>query len=203
MIFCVKSPILAGNQRIKQISRRDENQSVLDFRQGYKGLFSNMEISRHWIKSLAYQEEQMEKNGEVAFQASKSSLSEGQLKEYTVEFLKSLRTAFTQNVSYFNQLKGYLSSIRIYAIANTEADFMLFRAGYKLVFSMKDPGLIAIKFAGVDSFVNQQPYTPVEYLKAIQAPFGEIKWTYNNHDIRMEYLIRFYLTQFVKQSISS
>ncbi len=161
-----------------------------------------MEVGQHWIKNLAYQEDQMEKKGEVAFQSSEKALSEEEFKDLTVEFLKQLRTAFTQHVSYFNQLKGYLGSIRIYGITNTEADFMLFRGGYKLVFSMKTAGLVAIRFVNVDNITHSQSsYSPVDYLKAAEAPFGEIKWTYNNHNIRIDYLIRHYLTQFVKQSI--
>ena len=161
-----------------------------------------METSQHWIKNLAYQEDQMEKKGEVSFKPSKDSLSQEELKEHTVEFLKQLRTAFTQNISYFNQLKGYLGSIRIYGITNTKADFMLFRGGYKLLFSIKNPGLIAIRFVNIDHITaSHQDHILVEYLKAAQAPFGEIKWTYNSHDIRIDYLIRYYLTQFVKQSI--
>ena len=160
-------------------------------------------MHRHWIKNLAYQEDQMEKKGEVAFRtSSKKDISTEEFKLQTNEFLKQLRTAFAQHIAYFNQLKGYLGSIRIYGIAQTQADFMLFRGGCKLVFSMKEAGLIAIRFSNADDITySQKTPIPMDYIKATEAPFGEIKWTYNDHDIKVNYLIRYYLTQFVKQSI--
>ena len=161
-----------------------------------------MDTHRHWIKNLAYQEDQMEKKGEVAAHSSKQDLSPKVLENKTADFLKQLRLAFSQHVAYFNQLKGYFGSIRIYGIAQTQSDFMLFRSGCKLIFSMKEPGLISIRFSNADDITySQKTYIPVDYIKAAEAPFGEVKWTYSNHDIKVDYLIRYYLTQFVKQSI--
>ncbi|MFL4294751.1 hypothetical protein P9445_22145, partial [Enterobacter asburiae] len=50
--------------------------------------------------------------------------------------------------SAFNQLKGStLGHIRIYGISKTRADFMLFRNGYKLIFSLRQPGLITVSYS--------------------------------------------------------
>ena len=158
----------------------------------------------NWIKNLVQQENKMEASGQMSFQSAIQP-SEEDLKEHTIEFLKQLRTAFTQNISVFNQLKGYMGSIRIYGIIETESDFMLFRNGYKLVFFMKGPGLIAIRFSNSENSLPGQDshstHQPCDYLKGTWGSFGELKWTHNNQPIRIDYLVRFYITHFVKQSV--
>ena len=99
-----------------------------------------METLNNWVKTLVRQEEQMEKTGKIAA-ANPFCPSKEELQEHTVEFLKQLRTAFTQHISFFNQLKGYMGSIRIYGITGTLADFMLFRNGYKMIFFYEISGM--------------------------------------------------------------
>lgn len=166
----------------------------------------SMEIEPNWIKSLVHQENQLENTGEVSLQSFKSTTtgSEEELKEHSVEFLKQMRLAFTQSVSFFNQLKGYMGTIRIYGITGAEGDFMLFRNGYKLIFSLKSPGIISIRFLNIESLVPNKEDTvssPADYLKGVWGSFGELKWTHNNQPIRLDFLIRHYMTHFVKQSI--
>ena len=56
--------------------------------------------------------------------------------------------AFVEAAAAFNQLKGStLGQMRIYGISKTKADFMLFRNGYKLIFSMKQPGVITVSYS--------------------------------------------------------
>lgn len=157
-----------------------------------------------WIQRLAHQEDKLETKGEVSFQTFPSTSNE-ELEEHTVEFLKQLRVGFTQSVSLFNQMKGYIGSIRIYGISNTESDFMLFRNGYKLIFSMKGPGLIAIRFLNTQDVLprsdSEQTPPAAQYVKGVWGAFGEMKWTHNEQAIKIDYLIRYFMTHFVKQSI--
>ena len=162
-----------------------------------------MESTQNWIKNLAHQEEQVDKTGQIPYSNPSSTPSEEELREHTVEFLKQLRVAFTQSISFFNQLKGYMGSIRIYGITGREADFMLFRGGSKMIFSMKEAGLIMVRFSSLETSLPGQEHShhPADYIKGVWGAFGELKWTYNNQAIRIDYLIRHYMTHFARSSL--
>lgn len=156
-----------------------------------------------WIKSLVRQEDHLEATGEISFQAFPSTSSE-ELLEHTVEFLRQLRTGFTQTVSSFNQMKGYIGSIRIYGISETDSDFMIFRNGYKLVFSVQEAGLVSIKFLNTQELLpGQEPAESpsIEYIKGVWGAFGELKWMHAEQPLKIDFLIRYFMTHFVRQSI--
>ena len=92
----------------------------------------------NWIKDLVRLEQNMETAGEISLPETQPSKE--QLIEHTLEFMRQLRTAFAAHAAVFNHIKGFLGSLRIYGIADTQADFMLFRHGHKLVFSVREPG---------------------------------------------------------------
>ncbi|PIS11572.1 MAG: hypothetical protein COT73_03240, partial [Bdellovibrio sp. CG10_big_fil_rev_8_21_14_0_10_47_8] len=59
----------------------------------------------------------------------------------TLRYLQQLKNEFIEAASAFNELKASpLGRIKIYGIAKTHADFMLFRNGFKMIFSMRAPG---------------------------------------------------------------
>lgn len=156
-----------------------------------------------WIKELVAAERQMEESGLVDMEAGFDT--HRQLEESTLEFLNDLKAAFVEAASAFNQLKGAnVGQLRIYGIAKTKGDFMLFRNGYKLIFSLRQPGLISVSTASATShFV---PGTPKieddsrDILHAAWGAFGQLVWTYNDHPIQLDYLVRYYLSRFVKDS---
>lgn len=129
-----------------------------------------------------------------------------QLEEDTVEFINDLKAGFVEAAGAFNQLKGAThGQLRIYGISKTKADFMLFRNGYKLIFSMRQPGHISVTYSNAGA--NYVPGTgiqddgdPKDLLKATWGAFGELVWTYNEHPINVDYLIRYYMSRFVKDS---
>lgn len=157
----------------------------------------------NWIKDLVRLEQDMEASGLISL--PESSPSPEQLSEHTIEFMQQLRTAFTANSAVFNHMKGFLGSLKIYGIANTQADFMLFRHGHKLIFSIKEPGLISVRMKFNDQLLNNNKTIPTEepadFIKGEWGPFNELKWTYNDHIINIDYLIRYYMTVFVKNSV--
>ena len=159
--------------------------------------------AKDWIKDLVRTEQDMETKGEISLPSAQPSQKE--LMEHTLEFMRQLRTAFTTHSALFNHIKGFLGSLRIYGIANTSADFMLFRNGHKLVFSVKEPGLISVCMKFNDPFLvkNSSPATeePADFIKGEWGPFNELKWTYNDQRINIDYLIRYYMTAFVKNSV--
>lgn len=156
-----------------------------------------------WIKELVLAEQQMEESGVVDFSAGFDP--EGFLEDQTLEFMNDLKAAFVGAASAFNQMKpSNLGQIKIYGISKTKADFMLFRNGFKLIFAVKQPGAVAIRFHAMapSPLPGQSFEDPAseDLLKARWGAFGELKWTYKDHPLNIDYLVRYYLTRFIKES---
>ena len=155
-----------------------------------------------WIKDLVRLEQNIETTGQISLPETKPS--QEQLTEHTIEFMRQLRTAFTAHSAVFNHMKGFLGSLRIYGIADTQADFMLFRHGHKLVFSIREPGFISVRMKFNDQVLNNNKSStedPADFIKGEWGPFNELQWTYNDQKINIDYLIRYYMTVFVKTSV--
>ena len=153
-----------------------------------------------WIKELVRSESDTDASRHGTF-SEDITPSQSDLAEHSMEFLKQLKTAFTTQFADFNRLKGFSGSVKIYGIADTEADFMLFRKGHKLVFSLKEPGLIAVQMKFNDQILNTtMSGQSADLIKGEWGPFNELKWTYNNQAIDINHLIRYYITYFVKNS---
>lgn len=157
-----------------------------------------------WIKELVLAEQQMEEAGVVDMEAGFDPAR--QVEEATSEFIQDLKAGFVEAASAFNQLKGSTHGhIRIYGISKTKADFMLFRNGYKLIFSMRQPGLITVAHSNAGAHYipgqTKNEDTPAQdMLRASWGAFGQLIWTYNEHEINIDYLIRYYASRFVKDS---
>lgn len=159
-----------------------------------------------WIKDLVRAEQEMEESGMIDFTAGFDP--QKLLSEESLHFLNDLKVSFVDAVTNFNQMKGSpMGRIKIYGISNTEADFMLFRNGFKLIFSLKKPGTLSIKFHYVGaSFVpgaqtkESEVDTGEELLIAKWGPFGDLVWTYNDQALKIDFLVRYYLSRFIKES---
>lgn len=159
-----------------------------------------------WLKELVLAEQHMEDTGMIDMTAGFDP--ERELEDATTEFLTDLKTAFVEASATFNQLKGSsVGTIKIYGISKTRADFMLFRNGYKLIFSMKQPGVIQVSFnATVPTFVPGQNASetptggPVDQLTARWGAYGELVWTSKELPINLDFLIRYYVSRFVRES---
>ena len=159
-----------------------------------------------WVRDLVEAEQRMEESGIIDLSAMPDDSRD--LKEKTNEFLKIIKENFMDYSTAFNNLKNStVGSVKIYGISNTIADFMLFRNGYKLLFSANEPGRIAINFqAGTAQFMpnpqGQVGFSPSseEYLDAKYGPFGEMSWTYRGTPVNPQYLVRYYLSRFVRES---
>lgn len=162
-----------------------------------------------WIKDLVRAEQKMEESGVVdfsfGFDPQQILISE------SIAFLNNLKTAFVEAASSFNQLKGSsVGRVKIYGISNTHADFMLFRNGFKLIFSLKEPGVIGIRFHFVGAgFVQvapasdngaKVPAAEEDTLIARWGAFGDLVWTYQDQTVKTDYLVRYYMTRFVRES---
>ncbi len=177
---------------------------IRPLRRGFLGMPASENNETSWIRSLVRLEQNMEASGQISL--PEMSPSTEQLAEHTIEFMRQLRTAFTTSCAVFNHMKGFLGSLRIYGIAGTEADFMLFRNGHKLIFSVKEPGLICVRMSFNDQLLNTKKddshqQQPADFIKGEWGPFNELKWEYNGRSINIDYLIRYYMTGFVKNSV--
>lgn len=162
-----------------------------------------------WIKDLVRAEQKMEESGVVDF--SFGFDPQHLLVTESVGFLNNLKTSFVEAASSFNQLKGSsVGRIKIYGISNTHADFMLFRNGFKLIFSLKEPGAIGIRFHFVGAGFVQVPAATdngakvptgeEDTLIARWGAFGDLVWTYQDQAVKPDYLVRYYMTRFVRES---
>ncbi len=158
----------------------------------------------NWIRELVTAEQQMEESGLVDMEAGFDA--HRRLEENTLEFLTDLKAAFVEAAAAFNQLKGStVGNIRLYGIAKTKGDFMLFRNGYKLIFSLRQPGLVTVAHASaathfVPGSTKGDEGGERDLLHAAWGAFGQLVWTYNDHPIQLDYLVRYYMSRFVKDS---
>lgn len=160
-----------------------------------------------WIKELVKAEQTMEESGVIDF--SPSHDPQTHLKEDTVGFLNEVKGQFIAAASAFNQLKSSSNGrIKIYAISKTDADFMLFRNGFKLIFSMKEAGKVIVSFNhfGIGFLPGEQANEAAQRLMneneltAQWGAFGDLVWTFENQEIKIDYLVRHYLSRFIRES---
>lgn len=162
-----------------------------------------------WIRDLVKSEEQMEESGLIDMG---TGLGNNQNLEHdSLQFLQQLKSEFIEAASAFNELKASpLGRVKIYGIAKTHADFMLFRNGFKMIFSLMEPGKISIRF----NFIGPN-YTPSQtpslmntattmmeenILEAKFGPFEELRWTYKGEAIKLVNVVKYHLTLFIKES---
>ena len=154
-----------------------------------------------WIKELVRVEHEMEESGVI--QISTGFNPEKHLYDESLHMLVRLKREFVDTSTAFNQMKNSpLGRVKVYSISETQADFMLFRNGFKLIFSMKQPGRIGMRFHQASNLNPAfEPKTQdEEYLIAEWGPFGDLVWTYNGKSVKVDYLIKYYTTRFIHES---
>ncbi len=152
----------------------------------------------NWIEQLALDEVQREQQGFV--DAREAHHQEGMMNEENLRFLEELFDYFSKQIQVFNDLRSHdqpLQRIKIYKITGTEADFMLFRNGLKLLFSKKSFNCLSIQYLDQDKQLEKNSYQ--EILLQL-GPFEQLQWTYQGQAFQKEALVRYYLSHFVKKS---
>ncbi len=166
-----------------------------------------------WIKNLVRTEEDMEQAGIV--DADLGLDKDRVLVTETLRFLQNLKNSFVEASSLFNDLKSSpVGRIKIYGIAKTHADFMLFRNGYKMIFGLKAPGRVSIRFNFIGSSyiptardpepsltgAGAQSLMEEHLVEAAMGAFGEVEWAFHGHRFQLDNLVRHYMSLFVKES---
>lgn len=163
----------------------------------------------NWIKDLVRAEQQMEESGMVEIASGFDS--DRILEQDTIQFLQQLKAEFVDAVTAFNDLKpSALGRVKIYGIAKTQADFMLFRNGFKMIFSHRQSGVISIRFNFMGTGMVPQQSAPTAHqvanlmdehlLEAKWGPFGEIQWTFQNEKVQVPYIVKYHMMLFIKES---
>lgn len=159
-----------------------------------------------WLKDLIRADQEMEDSGVIDPTAGYNP--EAEVAEETVRFLEDMKDTFVEFISAFNQMKANPQGrIKVYSISKTRADFMLFRNGYKAVFAMKEPGRIGISFSHVGSsfFIPgkevESQRVQEDFLESQIGAFGKISWSFQGFPINIEYMVKFYLTRFIRESV--
>lgn len=167
----------------------------------------NRTESKTWIRELVSADEQIEKS--VMIDMNLGLDTQRILVNETIQFLLRLKTDFAETAAVFNELKPTaLGRIKVYGIAKTHADFMLFRNGYKMIFSVKNSGLISMRFHYVGNLAIPQPtqkeqvtiVAEEELIEAKWGAFEEVLWSFKGQSFKPEYLVRHYMTMFIKES---
>ena len=179
---------------------------------------ANLEKSTNWLEELANAEVTMEQTGQI--DAFGHLQEEKILEDHTFSYLNELRTLFQNYASHFNQTrKDSRQTIKVYGIANTKSDFLVFRNSLKLVVTVSKPGQIEVSFhtlsGGLYAPLRKKashgkgkiPRPPGEiesqqgdFIDLELGPFNEAHRTFQNIPITSNALVRYYLTEFIKTS---
>ena len=85
---------------------------------------------------------------------------------------------------------------------------MIFRNGFKLIFSYREPGRIAVTFnhlgsryiPGEEATMAPTKLMEEDVLVSKWGAFGDLVWTYHDQVIKPAYLVRHYMSRFVRES---
>jgi hypothetical protein len=152
-----------------------------------------------WASALALEERRMERNGTVdcASHFQKPEM----LRARTKEFLLSLQKLFRQEIELFNEARlSPAHHIHIYKINNTEADFLLYRNRHKLMVSGARAGKILFAFNQYMGAVYSPSQGAAIEIDAVWGAFDQLHWTFKGERAHTADLVRYFVTEFVKQS---
>ena len=95
--------------------------------------------------------------------------------------------------------------MKLYSVAQTAADFMLYRSQVKLVVSNSAHGVIALSFSshqrgpfGFDGANPESVGGKTQELLAQIGPFRDVKWTFQGEEVRPEQIAKYYFAEFVR-----
>jgi hypothetical protein len=168
---------------------------------GASGLGLNMGLNMGWINELARAE--VHPDAERLLSLGKEFDPTQMLEESTVDFLTTLRRLCADFCKVFNAFSAQgtkYPEVKLYGIAHSAADFMIFRNQIKLLVSSSAPGTIQVSF----SYHQQNGRTAggtieePQQLTAVMGPFRNIYWTFKGEKIEPDQVSKFYFSEFVR-----
>lgn len=165
-----------------------------------------------WIHELARGE--VHPDADRLLQLGRSFDPQQLVEESSIDFLTGLRDQFNQFAQVFNAYSENATKfqeIKVYSLAQSAADFMVFRNQIKLVISNSAHGVIQATFAqhqrgtlAVDGQVQNLGQAVSELdgrsqdLIAQVGPFRDVYWTFQSEKVTPEQVARFYFAEFVR-----
>ena len=165
-----------------------------------------------WIHELARAE--IHPDAERLLSLGSSFDPQQLVEESTVDFLSELREQFTEYAKGFNAFSeagAKFQEIKVYAVAQSAADFMVFRNQIKLVVTNSAHGVIQISFAqhmrGTVA-VNGQIQNPQAQAQGTQSqdllaqvgPFKDVYWTFQGEKVTPDQVAKFYFAEFARMT---
>ncbi|MES3037284.1 MAG: hypothetical protein V4736_05190 [Bdellovibrionota bacterium] len=165
----------------------------------------------NWVRELIQTEQQLEEKGLIDI--GLSSDPQKMLSHESIQFLLQVKTEIVDALTAFNELKSSpVGKVKIFGVAKTYADFMIFRNGFKMLFTLKTPGQILVKMNFISTSPVPQPGSNVrgaaeapktldEYLvEAKWGAFGEVIWTYRGLPVKIEAMTKYLISVFIRES---
>ena len=172
-------------------------------------LVTHKEIHTSWIENLAIEEINMEESGTVRI--NDHLTPNALLEQSSIDFMDTLRDRCDVYITKFNEYRGgpegQGQQIRIFKISNTVNDFMLFRNSLRLIIARKASDVVSIGFLSGTKEVfparMEQKIPSSQRTHDIHAhigPFHNISWRFNNEPVDVDSLVRYYLSEFIRNS---
>jgi hypothetical protein len=158
----------------------------------------------NWLLDLAQAE--IHPDAERVLGLSKSFDPTLIIEESAQNFIATLREKMTEYSKFFNHYSNsgtQFQEIKIYSLAQTTTDFMLFRNQMKLTVALAAPGTVQISFSQhlkSTPVLQQQGETTTIELQAQMNPFREVFWTYQGEVITAEQVAKYYFSEFIRVS---
>ena len=179
--------------------------------------------SSGWLHELARAE--IHPDAEQLLQLGRAFDPQQLIEESAINFLSELRDHFSTYIRIFNGYSeggGRFQGVKLYSVAQTAADFMVFRNQVKLVASCSAHGVISLAFthhlrgalgaeaqfagnsaaamstSGNAAMPGMPQHSQVQELLAQIGPFRDVSWTYQGEKVTPEQVARFYFAEFVR-----
>lgn len=171
---------------------------------------------RGWIHDLARAE--VVPGAEQVLGLSGSTDPQQLIEESAVAFLTEMRECLGEYCRIFNsysEASSRFGEVKVYGLAQTPADFMLYRNQVKLLFTNPQAGLVQISFArhargalavdgvahtsGGGSTMESEFARPAELLAQL-GPFRDVRWTFQSELVTADQVAKFYFGEFVRVS---
>jgi hypothetical protein len=139
------------------------------------------------------------------------------VEESAVHFLSELREVVSDFARMFNSYSeagSKFQEVKIYGVAQSATDFMLYRNQVKLIFSNPTQGLIQISFShhqrgtlaingqdhSGDELSRANSVSTAQEIMAQIGPFRDVYWTYQGEKVTPLQVGKFHFVEFVRLS---
>ncbi len=175
----------------------------------------DMNLQNTWLHDLARAE--VHPDAEKLLELGNSYDPQQLVEESAVQFLSELRdvaSEFTRIFNSYSETGSKFQDVKIYGVAQSSTDFMLYRNQVKLIFSNPTQGLIQISFSqhqrgnlaisgqdhSSDEVSRVNSMASAQEIIAQIGPFRDIYWTFQGEKVTPLQIGKFHFIEFVRLS---